>query len=84
MLYGMVNNQGLGYRKILDRIFIDTKYGHSLSKKWDLAASVNFLTQFAQGYKYLKAKSGADSLIALSDFLAPAFLTMSLILNFTR
>ena len=78
LLYGMVNNQGLGYRKTLDRIFIDTKYGHSLSKKWDLSASANFLTQFAQGYKYLKGRSGADSLIALSDFLAPAFLTMGL------
>src|SRR5579871_6068590 len=24
--YGMINNQGLGYRKTLDRIFLDTKY----------------------------------------------------------
>ncbi len=35
MLYGMVNNQGQGYRKTLDRLFIDTRYGHALSKKWD-------------------------------------------------
>ena len=78
LLYGMVNNQGLGYRKTLDRLFLDTKYGHALSTKWDLAASANFLSQFAQGYKYLKSKSGTDSLIALSDFLAPAFLTVGL------
>jgi hypothetical protein len=78
LLYGMVNNQGLGYRKTLDRVFIDTKYGHALSKKWDLSASANFLTQFAQGYKYLKSVTGADSLVALSDFLAPAFLTAGL------
>jgi len=78
MLYGMVNNQGQGYRKTLDRVFLDTKYGHALSKKWDLSASANFLTQFAQGYKYLKTKTGADSLIALSDFVAPAFLTVGL------
>ncbi|HTH55337.1 MAG TPA: DUF3078 domain-containing protein [Cyclobacteriaceae bacterium] len=78
LLYGMVNNQGLGYRKTLDRIFLDTRYGHELSKHWDLSASVNFLTQFAPGYKYLKSVSGADSLVALSDFLAPAFLTAGL------
>jgi len=77
-LYGMVNNQGLGYRKTLDRIFLDTKYGHALSKHWDLSASANFLTQFAPGYKYLKSASGADSLVAFSDFLAPAFLTAGL------
>ncbi len=78
LLYGMVNNQGLGYRKTLDRVFLDTRYGYALSKKWDLSASANFLTQFAQGYKYLKSKAGADSLIALSDFLAPAFFTVGL------
>lgn len=78
LLYGMVNNQGLGYRKTLDRIFLDTKYGHALSKHWDLSASANFLTQFAAGYKYLKTAAGADSLVALSDFMAPAFLTAGL------
>lgn len=78
LLYGMVNNQGLGYRKTLDRIFIDTRYGRPLSKRWDLSASANFLTQFTHGYKYLKSSSGADSLVQLSDFLAPGFLTMGL------
>jgi len=78
LLYGMVNNQGQGYRKTLDRIFLDTRYGHALSKHWDLSASANFSTQFAPGYKYLKSVSGADSLVALSDFLAPAFLTTGL------
>lgn len=78
LLYGMVNSQGLGYRKTLDRIFLDTKYGHALSKKWDLSASANFLSQFATGYKYFKAKSGVDSLVTLSDFIAPGFLTTGL------
>lgn len=73
--YGMVNNQGLGYRKTLDRIFLDTKYGHAISKKWDAALSANLLSQFAPGYKYLKSKANADSLVQLSDFFAPAFIT---------
>jgi hypothetical protein len=74
--YGSINNQGVGSRKTLDRIFLDTKYGHSLSKKWDFALSANFLSQFAPGYKYLKTKVGnLDSLVALSDFIAPAYIT---------
>lgn len=73
--YGSVNTQGLGYRKTLDRIFIDTKYGHVLSSKWDLALSANLLSQFAPGYKYLKSSSNTDSLVMLSAFFAPAFIT---------
>jgi hypothetical protein len=76
--YGMVNNQGLGNRKTLDRIFIDTKYGHELNKKWDLALSANLLSQFAPGYKYLQSKSNLDSLVMLSDFFAPAYITVAL------
>jgi hypothetical protein len=76
--YGVVNNQGVGARKILDRLFIDTKYGHVLNKKWDLALSANLLSQFAPGYKYLKSNSNLDSLVLLSDFFAPAFITLAL------
>src|SRR6478609_10174875 len=32
--YGSINTQGIGYRKTLGRIFIDTKYGHVLTAKW--------------------------------------------------
>jgi len=78
MQYGSINNQGVGMRKTLDRIFLDTKYGHALNKKWDLALSANFLSQFAPGYKYLKSKANTDSLVALSDFFAPAFITAAL------
>src|SRR5690349_13683230 len=50
--YGLNNNAGIGYRKTNDRIFMDTKYGYALTSKWDLAASLNLLTQFAEGYNY--------------------------------
>jgi hypothetical protein len=76
--YGTVNTQGLGLRKTLDRIFIDTKYGHVLTTKWDFALSANLLSQFAPGYKYLKTTSNTDSLIMLSDFFAPAFITVGI------
>jgi len=76
--YGMVNTQGLGSRKTLDRIFLDTKYGHALNPKWDLAFSANLLSQFATGYKYLKSVTNSDSLVVLSDFFAPAFITAAM------
>jgi len=77
--YGSINTQGLGYRKTLDRIFIDTKYGHVLNSKWDFALSANLLSQFAPGYKYLKTTTtNTDSLVMLSDFFAPAFITVGM------
>lgn len=78
LLYGMVNNQGQGYRKTLDRIFLDTKYGRTLSSKWDFTTSVTVLSQFAKGYKYTKDQSGVETAELISDFLAPAFITIAM------
>ncbi|MCU0356762.1 MAG: DUF3078 domain-containing protein [Cyclobacteriaceae bacterium] len=70
-LYGFVNNQGQGFRKTLDRMFLDTKVGHKLNDKWDLFTSLNFLSQFQKGYRY----NDDDTEDLISDFLAPAFIT---------
>ena len=78
LLYGMVNNKGQGYRKTVDRIFIDTKYGRSLSKTWDFAASLNFVSQFAKGYSYATDSTGVERSTLISDSFAPAFLTAAL------
>lgn len=75
LAFGSVNNQGQGYRKTLDRIFLDTKYGRSLSKSWDFAASLNFLSQFAKGYSYAKDTTGVERATLISDSFAPAFIT---------
>jgi Protein of unknown function (DUF3078) len=72
--YGMVNNAGQGYRKTLDRIFLDSKYGRALNKKWDLAASVNLQSQFAGGYSYATDPNGK----LISDIFAPAYITAAL------
>lgn len=71
--YGFVRNDGQGFRKTLDRIFLDTKVGYTLSEKWDLYSSLNFSSQFAPGYVY----NDDDSEDIISDFLAPAFITSS-------
>jgi hypothetical protein len=75
LLYGFVNNSGQGYRKNVDRIFLDTKYGYKLSSKWSLFTSLNFLSQFSKGYEYVEDASGVEQSMLISDFLAPAFIT---------
>jgi len=74
-LYGMVNNQGQGYRKTLDRIYMETKVGHDLNKNWSLTTSINFQSQFAKGYKYEKNVAGLEVASLISDIFAPAFIT---------
>ncbi|MBK5279525.1 MAG: DUF3078 domain-containing protein [Bacteroidia bacterium] len=78
LLYGMVNNEGQGYRKTLDRIYLDTKYGRSMSNKWDMFLSVNFLSQFAKGYSYANDVNGVEVATLISDMFAPAYITAAL------
>lgn len=76
LLYGMINNSGQGYRKTVDRVFIDTRYGRQLdSSTWDFTAAVNLLTQFAKGYSYAKDSTGGEVSTLISDSFAPAFIT---------
>lgn len=77
-LYGSINNQGQGYRKTNDRIFLDSKYGRALTSKWDLAFSGNILTQFAKGYSYETNAAGVEVDSLISDIFAPVFITMAL------
>lgn len=79
MQLGFLQNNGLGIRKNLDRIFYEFKAGYKISPKWDFFGSTNFQTQFLTGYEYgKKNKLGTpvDSLV--SSLFAPAYLTSSL------
>ncbi|HYG01153.1 MAG TPA: DUF3078 domain-containing protein [Chryseosolibacter sp.] len=69
--FGFVNNSGQGYRKTIDRIFIDTKYGYEITDDWSVFSSLSFVTQFAPGHLY--AEDNSRQLI--SDIMAPAFIT---------
>ena len=77
-LYGMVNNTGQGYRKTLDRIFIDTKYGSSLNEKWDVFLSANLQSQFDKGYKYGTDAAGLTTQTLISSAFSPTFITAAL------
>ncbi|OON65824.1 DUF3078 domain-containing protein [Hymenobacter sp. CRA2] len=75
LLFAFANNRGQGYRKNLDRLFLDTKYGYSISSDWNMFASLNLLSQFAPGYEYDKDAAGNDRTRLVSSWFAPAFLT---------
>ncbi|PSL07606.1 DUF3078 domain-containing protein [Cecembia rubra] len=73
LIYGLVRNEGQDLRKSNDRIFFDSKAGYKFSEKWGYFASLNFITQFTDGFDY----SGDDPL-RISGFFSPAFLTTGL------
>ncbi|MDZ7604531.1 MAG: DUF3078 domain-containing protein [Cyclobacteriaceae bacterium] len=83
LLYGYINNQGTGYRKNNDRIYLDTKYGRALSDKWNMYGSFNILTQFANGFKYDKDSLDRDVALQVSEFMAPGFFTAALGFEYT-
>lgn len=71
-LFAFQYAKGQGYRKTLDRLWLDTNYGYDLTRKWGLFTSLNLLTQFAPGYQY---DDGPARLV--SSFFAPAYVTSS-------
>lgn len=73
--YGFVNNEGQGIRKTLDRLYFNSNYGYKISPKWDLFSSLNFLSQFAKGFKYTTNSTGQEVEQLISDLFAPAFIT---------
>ena len=71
------SRDGQGFRKTLDRIYLDTKYGHQINDKWSLYVSLNILSQFDVGYKYEKDANGVEQPILISNFMAPGYFTNS-------
>jgi Protein of unknown function (DUF3078) len=76
--YGLVNTTSLGTRKNDDRIDLLSKVGYELTPKLNLAALVNFHSQFSKGYNY--NSDGTKDL--LSNFLAPGYVLLSLGLDY--
>ena len=84
--YGIIKNKDQSARKSNDRIFWDNKLSVKISKNWSLFTSLTFESQFDNGFKYEKKKdgSGNDSLILISNFMAPGYLTESFGLEYKR
>ena len=76
--YGLLNTTTLGTRKNDDRIDLLSKVGYELRPKLNLAALFNFHSQFSKGYNY--NSDGTKDI--LSDFFAPAYILLSLGLDY--
>ena len=76
--YGLLNTTSLGTRKNDDRIDLLSKVGYELKPKLNLAGLFNFHSQFSRGYNY----TSTNSKELLSNFLAPAYVLLSLGLDY--
>lgn len=76
--FGYLNTTSLGSRKNDDRIDLLSKLGYALHPKLDLATLFNIRTQFAKGYNY----SSSNTKELLSNFFAPAYVLLSLGLDY--
>ncbi|MGN6248308.1 MAG: DUF3078 domain-containing protein [Ginsengibacter sp.] len=76
--YGFLNTTSLGSRKNDDRINLLTKAGYQIAPKLSLSALFNFRSQFSKGYNY--NSDGSKDL--LSDFMSPAYILLSLGLDY--
>lgn len=68
---GYIGTQDRDARKTDDKIELNSKYGRQAYKKFSYAAQMNFKTQMLEGIDV------ANGLV-LSDFMAPAYLNLSL------
>lgn len=70
---GYMNTTSLGSRKNDDRIDLLSKYGYSISEKWNIGGLFNFRSQMFKGYSY--DNDGNRTLS--SNFLSPAYVLFS-------
>ena len=69
---GAIQNRGDAFRKSIDRLFFDSKYGYKLgtNSQWLFFANVNFLSQVANGRDFTN-----DRRPFISGFFTPAYIT---------
>ncbi|MFN8345441.1 MAG: DUF3078 domain-containing protein [Spirosomataceae bacterium] len=72
---GVIQNKGEAFRKSIDRLFFDSKYGRKLGEKsqWYFFANLNFLSQVANGRDFKDTRRPF-----ISGFFTPLYLTEAL------
>lgn len=75
--YGQTYTSSTNWQKSVDKLNLNTKVGYALSKHWNSALLLDFLTQMDKGYKSA-ADRAADKNSYISRFMAPGYLTLSL------
>lgn len=73
LMYGVVKNADEDGRKSNDRIYLDSKVGYKIGKKWNAYFAMNFLSQFAPGYNF-----NEEPKALISKWLSPGYLTTGL------
>jgi len=70
--YGMQLYRYSNSRKSEDKVQFTSSVAHQFQKKWFYNAQLEFKSQYTKGYKY------PNDSVAVSDWLAPGYLTLSL------
>jgi hypothetical protein len=76
MGYGLLKNGSSKMRKNEDKFELNSKFGYQAFDKVYYSALVNFRNQFSKGYNY------PNDSVPVSRFMAPAYLTLSLGLDY--
>ena len=80
--YGFLKNHNQGFRKSQDRLFYDLKHSYQIHKSWIFFANANFQSQFSKGYDYSTVTDSTPQPKQISGFLAPAYITESIGIEF--
>ena len=76
--YGKIKNKDQLQKKTNDRIYWDNKASFQLSKSWFFFGSVNFESQFDNGYSYKRNDDGIEEATLISKFMGPGYITESI------
>lgn len=72
--YGLIRTSDIDYlKKSNDKIYLESKYGYDLAKKWRLTATFNFLSQLTNGYDYTILDDNGNFKL-LSGFMSPGYI----------
>lgn len=71
--YGLTKTKNLLQKKTDDRLEFSSIIGKKAKGYWYYSAVFNFKTQFATGYKYGKDVNGAETKVAYTNFMSPAY-----------
>lgn len=77
LAYGLIQNKGQDIRKNDDKIDFLTKAGVKATDRLSYAALLNFKSQFAEGFDFSDPTILDENRVAISNFLAPAFVLAS-------
>ena len=82
LAYGLIKNEGETLRKNEDKIDFLTKGNYGITDKLSYSSLLNFKSQFAPGFDFSYPTKDDTDRDEISKFLAPAYLTTSIGLNY--